>query len=244
MALWATAALPAGVPLPEIYPSTKTVPSNLLRMEVRFARPLHRDFAPGDLELLDSQGRPIPDALLDLMLPSRDGQRLAVLLHPARIKTGVGANTRLGAALHAGQIVTLQVRVPGTSVVTSRQWEVVEPDGTGPQPERWRVSIAGKAPRAALRVQLDAPISSTGESLIAVRAPDGSRVKGRSRLENGETIWTFVPDRPWGGGQHALVTPPELEDPAGNRTCAPFDAFRSSRLPCDAEATISFRPVN
>jgi pimeloyl-ACP methyl ester carboxylesterase len=71
--------------------------------------------------------------------------------------------------------------------------------------------------------------------LIAIRGPNGRRLAGTSSLEDGETVWRFVPTRPWQAGSYAVVTHQDLEDPAGNRPCAPFEVIDASRVRCEEE---------
>ena len=91
-----------------------------------------------------------------------------------------------------------------------------------------------------LVVHLDAAISSTSQDLIAVRGADGKRVEGVTTLIDSERTWRFAPTRPWRAGHYALMTHPELEDPAGNRICASFEAVQASRIACDGGAAASF----
>src|SRR5262245_61367316 len=84
-------------------------------------------------------------------------------------------------------------------------------------------------------------ISASAETLIAIRGPDGRRLAGASRLEDGETVWRFVPVRPWRASRYAVVAHPNLEDPAGNRPCAPFEVIAASRIRCEEGTVQPFR---
>jgi hypothetical protein len=102
---WASGAV-------SVYPSGTSVPENLLRIELRFRVPLRTPLDMVHVKLLDREGQLIPDPFLDLPLPSADGRRLSLLLHPGRVKSGVGANVVLGRALRAGSLVTLVIDDP------------------------------------------------------------------------------------------------------------------------------------
>src|SRR5437879_1650774 len=110
--LWAS---PAGADVPvdrvlvTVYPSGSSIPENLLRIELRFSAPLAGTLAMRLVRLLDAERQEIEGAFLDLPLWSADGSRVAFLLHPGRVKSGVGANVTHGRALHAGSNVTLVV---------------------------------------------------------------------------------------------------------------------------------------
>lgn len=231
----ALAAHPVG-----ISPSAAVVPENLLRIELEF------DGVDGvapdavDARLLDDDGAVIDGALLDLALPSADGRRLTLLMHPGRVKTDVGPNRALGRALKAGRRVTLVVSSPGSSIPSRRTWQVVDPDVTGPLPGSWRAATPIAGARAPLRVTLDAPVDAGGANLIAVRNAGGDRIPGAARFEQGETVWAFTPTHPWAMGVYDIVVHPNLEDPAGNRTCGAFEAIKASLVTCQMVRGPSF----
>jgi hypothetical protein len=86
-------------------------------------------------------------------------------------------------------------------------------------------------------------ISPVGEALIAVLDGHGRRVEGTTSLAEGDATWRFTPSHPWAAGKHRLVTHPDLEDPAGNRRCAAFEA--SIRLTATCEGTsLAFTPTS
>jgi hypothetical protein len=217
-------------PLVQVFPSGPTVPENVLRIELRFSVALHPALSISNIKLVDANGHEIKDPFLDLLLPSSDDKRVTILFHPGRVKTGVGANVALGRALHAGENVTLVIDHPALAKPVCKTWQVTAFDSESPQPARWTFESPRPGSRSPLVLHLDKSISSTAEKLIAIRGPDGERLAGDGRLENGETVWHFVPYRPWQAGNYAVVTHPDLEDCAGNRTCAPFEAAGESRI--------------
>lgn len=233
-------ASPAAVQSATVYPSGSSVPENLLRIEVRFSRPLRTPLEVNQVKLLDARGQEIEEAFLDLTLPSTDGRRVTILMHPGRVKSGVGPNVALGRALHAGSTVSLVVDHPALAQPLIKVWTVTSFDVQSPQPGRWSFNVPRLQSRDALLVHLDKPISSSAETLIAVRGPQGQRVAGRISLERGETIWRFTPSRPWRAGKHAVVTHPELEDAVGNRACAAFELAHASEVRCDSGSTLPF----
>ncbi|MEC5384441.1 hypothetical protein VVD49_01830 [Uliginosibacterium sp. H3] len=216
-----------------VYPSGPTVPENLLRIELRFSAPLLAPLSIEHVKLFDAEGRAIEDAFLDLPLPSADRRSVTLLLHPGRVKSGVGANVLFGRALVAGSAVTLVVDDPALTTPVRKTWQVSAFDAAAPVPTRWTLDAPAAGSRQTLSVRLDATISSTAESLIAVRGPDGKRAKGRISLADAETMWRFTPDRVWSAGAYAVVVHPDLEDPAGNRSCAAFELRDESRTRCN-----------
>lgn len=225
------------------YPSGPAVPENLLRIELRFSPPLQTPLTLDQVRLLGQDGQPIEGAFLDLPLPSADSGTVTLLLHPGRLKSGVGANLQLGRALHAGASVTLVVDAPSRGKPLRKTWQVVQADVAAPVPASWKLNAVSGGNSLPLVVQLDAAISSTAAALIAVRGPDGKRVEGSAALADAETSWRFVPRRPWKAGRYALMTHPDLEDPAGNRACSPFEAKHGSRAACERGTLTPFTVV-
>lgn len=240
MSAWlAVAAALASDPI-RISPSGATVPENLLRIELEFDRARDLGSQGVRASLVDEDGEVIEDALLDLTLPSADGRHLTLLMHPGRVKTDVGPNRAVGRALAAGHQVTLVVSCSWSSSPSRRTWQVVEPDVDGPAPASWRVTAPAAGGRAPLRVALDAPVDKGGSGLIAVRNARGDRIAGSGRLEEGETLWVFTPVHPWPRGAYDIAVHPDLEDPAGNRTCGAFEASRGSLARCQTVKGPSF----
>lgn len=229
--------------MPAVTPSGGSVPENLLRIELHLSEPLSEPLAMDHVHLLDGKGRDIPGAFLDLPLPGDDGRTITLLMHPGRVKTGVGANLALGRALHSGETVTLVVDDPRLPAPLRKQWHVDAPakeallgPGTVFDPPRLGT-------RSALQVRFDAPLTASELPLLAVRGPDGERVEGSNFLDAGEKVWRFVPARPWRAGEHALMLHPRLEDVAGNRPCAPFEAAGLAEVECPtAERVFVTRP--
>jgi len=217
-----------------VYPSGSSVPENLLRIEIRLQVPLRAPLDMSHVKLLDGAGRVIEGAFLDLPLPSADGRRLSILLHPGRVKSGVGANLALGRALQAGAAVTLVIDDPAIGPAVSKSWQVTGFDGRRPLPSRWTVISPAAGTRQPLLVRLHSPLSVSSEALIAVKRANGRRLPGRGLLMDGETTWRFTPAQPWQSGAHVLVAHPDLETPEGNRPCAPFEAVEASQIDCDA----------
>jgi len=229
----------------EIHPAGPTVPENLLRIELRFAQPQRLPFDVQRLKLTDARGEEIENALLDLTLPSADGRRITVLMDPGRVKSGVGPNLDAGRALRAGDVVRLRIDddAVGRSPVV-KQWRVASAVSHPIEAAAWRLTAPRAGSRDPLIVDLREPISSSGEGLIAVLDPSGRPVRGTTALGGADAVWRFTPFRPWSSGRHSVVTHPELEDPAGNRRCAPFEQLRGSKVRCDTGAAVEFVPTS
>lgn len=232
----AAAALPTAASPVAVHPSGPSVPENLLRIELRFDRPQAVPFDVGRLRLVDAEGVVDEAAFLDLGLSHADGRRITVLMNPGRVKTGVAPNVARGRALREGAVVRLVLDGDPVAVKT---WVVTAPVSVGPRPAGWTVTPPRAGTRDELAVRLHAPVSAAAEGFIAIRDDAGRRVSGRTRLSDGDTVWWFRPDARWRRGAHAVVTHPDLEDPAGNRVCSAFEQPSLRRARCDA-VTVGF----
>lgn len=226
----------------EIHPAGPAVPENLLRFELRFDRRQPLPFDVERVKLLDGDGVEIPHALLDVALPDADGRRITVLLDPGRVKTGVGPNLAAGRALKRGSTISLRVMDRGAvTSPTVKTWRVMAPVSQPLRPELWRFTLPRQGTRDELLIDMRSPISSVGERLIAVLDGHENRLEGTVTLDDGDARWRFRPARRWTAGPHRLVTHPGLEDPAGNRRCAAFEAPLQSAVRCEG-ASLPFTP--
>ncbi|MGV7210431.1 hypothetical protein ACLB1G_21565 [Oxalobacteraceae bacterium A2-2] len=216
-----------------VTPSGAEVPENLLRIELRFAQPLAAPLDMAHVALLDGAGQPLQGAFLDLPLPGADGNSVALLLHPGRIKSGVGPNLALGPALRSGATVTLRIDDPQLAQPLERRWRVTDPLRSRIDPAQWQVRAPASGGRQPLRVLLPAALDGAAAQDIAVQGPDGRRLRGVAALVDGEREWRFTPARAWRRGAYLLRIHPRLEDPQGNRLCAAFEEPDQSARHCE-----------
>jgi hypothetical protein len=210
-------AQPVPPDAPVARPTGASIPANLLRLSIAFARPPEGPVLPR-LSLVRGDGSLIEQPFLDQELWSPDGRILTVLMHPGRVKTGLAANERLGRALAPGEGATLMFdgqRIGG--------WTVVPPDIAPPDPSRWRTTAPQRGTREAVTVRLDGPVDALCGNLIAVRDAGGRRVEGTAELIAGEAVWRFTPRSSWQADRYVVVAAPDLEDPAGNRPGQDFE---------------------
>lgn len=223
-----------------VTPSGPEVAENLLRIELRFDRPLTAPLDMAHVALLDGAGAPIRDAFLDLPLADRSGLAITLLLHPGRIKRGVGPNVALGPALRSGQSVTLRIDDPQLGRPLERRWLVTAPLRERIDPQQWAVQTARRGGRRPLRVVFPAALDGAATRQIALQGPDGLRVPGSATLAAGEREWRFTPARNWRAGAYLLRIHPRLEDPQGNRLCSAFEEGAQSAQRCEAEGKLAF----
>ncbi|MYN16064.1 hypothetical protein GTP81_04805 [Rugamonas sp. FT107W] len=223
-----------------VTPSGPEVAENLLRIELHFDQPLTAPLDMAHVVLLDSAGAPIRDAFLDLPLADRSGTEATLLLHPGRIKRGVGPNVALGPALRSGESVTLRIDDPQLGRPLEQRWQVTAPLRQRIDPQQWTVQTARRGGRGPLLVILPAALDGAARDQIAVQGPDGLRVRGTATLAAGEREWRFTPARNWRPGAYLLRIHPQIEDPQGNRLCSAFEQDAQSAERCEDEGKLAF----
>ena len=217
-----------------IHPSSATLPSNLLRWYVEFSAPMEAGNALGYVHLLDESGREVTGAFLalDQELWDPERRRITLLFDPGRVKRGVRTNLESGAPLVAGRRYRLVIddRWPdgnGAALASGAElaFDVASADRQSPDPNRWRLTPPAAAGRAALRVAFGEPLDhALAARLVSVYDALGTRVAGAAELAANDSVWLFVPDRPWREGEYALRVDAALEDIAGNSVAHVFDA--------------------
>lgn len=227
---------------PRITPSGNDIPENILRIELHLDAPIAAPLDMRHVRLIDDSGAVIEDAFLDMPLPGRDGMSVSILMHPGRIKTGVGPNSNLGMALRQGQKVTLEIDDPQLQGQhpLKKTWTVGAAVRQGIDPQNWLIKPPRPEGREPLRIDFGAALDANAVSLIAVADPTGRRVPGKFVLAKGEAGGIFTPVSPWRSGVYELRIHPDIEDPAGNRLCSAFEAIEQSAAACNKEARLKF----
>lgn len=223
-----------GVFVDAVYPTADRLPQNLLRFYVYFSVPMNRETVRPAISLVDAHGAAMDGVFLDegVELWSSDGTRLTLLLNPARIKSGLRARERLGAALVVGEEYTLVVDarargLSGASLLPAhrKEFTVVAADSDGPDPSEWGLTAPRAGSRADVVVDVLAPCDHASLAhLLRVVDHQGDVVAGRVSAESGETVWRFTPLVAWKQGRYRLVVHDSFEDIAGNRVGRSFES--------------------
>ncbi len=222
----------------QVYPSASKLPENQLRFYLHFSAPMSRGEAYQHVRLLDSAGKTVEAAFLELgeELWNNEGTRFTLLVDPGRIKRGLKPREELGPVLEANKAYTLVVdrgwkdargnplkadhrkafrTVPEyDKAIDVKEWKLVAPPANG---------------SAALQVSFPRPLDrALLNRLLWVTDGRGRKVAGTIKVTDEETRWSFTPARPWVAGDYQLVADTTLEDTAGNTIKGPFevDVFR------------------
>jgi hypothetical protein len=237
-----------------IYPTTPTVPRNLLRFYVAFSAPMSEGSAAGHVRLVDAAGGVLAGALLSTQheLWDAERRRLTVLLDPARIKRGLLAHRQAGYALRTGASFSLVVDrafldARGTPLAgaAERRYEIADDERRRLEPAGWDLRVPPARTTEPLEVTFDRPLD---HGLLArclhVVGPRGV-IDGKADAGAGERSWRLTPSAPWAPETHRLVINHILEDVAGNSVSRVFErdlTCAGDAIRADESVTVGFRP--
>ncbi len=216
-----------------VYPSTSTLPENVLKFYIHFSGPMSRGGIYEHIHLLNASGKPVELPFLEINeeLWNPELTRLTLFIDPGRIKRGVRPLEEIGPSVEAGKRYTLVIDrqwQDGDGIVLKKSYKkkftVTPPDRDPPDPARWSI----KSPRANTRepmvIRFPEPMDhALSQRLIWVIDADRQRLAGRIVLSNEEKQWSFTPDSNWKAGPHKIVASTLLEDLAGNSLGRPFE---------------------
>ncbi len=244
---------PTSLRLARVFPSSKVLPENLLRIHLFFSEPPCVDPIPRAIRLVDRAGGEVPHPFLDLQegLWDPTGARLTLILHPARIKSGLAAREAMGPAVRRGRTYRLKVdlgllageRASGRFVQT-HDFDVGDPLVSAIRPMAWSVTPAPVGVLAPLRIAFNRPMDRLGlEQAFVVEGPSGGVVACDLSVASGEQAIRLTPRCLWGDGMHRLWVSPDLEDIAGNRIGSEFEKATGCISPSwEAPTVLVFEP--
>ncbi|MCG8459563.1 MAG: hypothetical protein MI919_25065, partial [Holophagales bacterium] len=171
-----------------VHPVGDSVPANLLRLYVTFSAPMSARQVLPHVRLRDEGGEDVEVAFVGVPggLWDPDRRRLTLLVHPGRVKRGVGPHESLGPVLRQGERYHLEVGAEaedadGLPLASDHRhtFQVGPADYRGPDPRAWRLELPESA-GAALWVELAEPADRPLlERLLWVEDPEGHRLMGQ-----------------------------------------------------------------
>ena len=248
---------PATTVVSGVYPTTDTVPMNLLKMYVEFSAPMSTGRAWEYVKVYAE-----PDSLLTepfftggdaIELWDPEKTRLTVLFDPGRIKRDLKPHEQRGLPLRDGKRYRLVIDstwpdARGLPLARAhvKRFRVGPQDRALVNHNEWRVVPPRADTRDSLLVAFPEPLDrALLARMLVVREANGAVVPGDIRIAPGERRWSFTPRGMWGQGRYDLEVDTELEDLAGNNLRRLFDVApgdTASRGAAVAKIRIGFVP--
>ncbi|MEM7485228.1 MAG: hypothetical protein AAF348_08465 [Bacteroidota bacterium] len=215
-----------------VYPTSKVLPENLLRMYVQFSQPMKTIDNIDKIKLIDEHGNEVKNVFFNNTqeLWNKEQTQLTLILDPARVKTGLKANELLGHAVKPYKNYTLLIGdledVHHQKMKTSfrKKITIEKSDITIPKISDWKLTIPEIKSKDSFVVSFQQMLdyNSLKQRLVITDAKNNP-IEGSISIKNQETQWSFQPNEPWKSGSYILYVDTRLEDPSGNNLNGLFD---------------------
>ena len=215
-----------------VYPTTDSLPENLLRLYVQFSQSMKAVNNLENIKLVGEKGEVIEGAIFNNVYELWDNEQkqLTLILDPARVKTGLQANQTFGRALepnkHFQLIIEKAANIHGQPLEQPfvKDIYVVAEDKEMPNVNNWTVNPPIVGTTDELHLQFPQVLDRLS-LLHRIRLVDSNHkiIKGQIKLANQEKEWRFIPLDEWEKGKYIIQVNSRLEDPAGNNLNGLFD---------------------
>lgn len=215
-----------------VYPTSKVLPENLLRIYIQFSKPMKTIDNIEKIKLIDAAGNEVKNVFFNNTqeLWNKEQTQLTLILDPARVKTGLKANEALGHAIQPNKNYTLVIDgledVNHQKMKTSFKKDITieKADLTIPKTADWKLDIpkANSTNSFVINFPHMLDYNSLKQRLI-ITDTKNNPVKGIISIKNQETQWSFQPKQTWKAGSYILYVNTRLEDPSGNNLNGLFD---------------------
>jgi hypothetical protein len=216
-----------------IYPTSDTLPENLLKMYLQFSKPMRAGNSLQHITLVNAHNDTLPAPFLALQpeLWNKEGTLLTLWLDPGRIKKDLQPNKAMGPPLGEGENITMIVAptwkdregAPLDQKYT-KHFYVTTSDRKSPIPNTWHVSAPEGGTQQPLEISFGEPLDyALLQETIGIQGEEGESVSGSISLKEGERKLYFIPNASWIKGSYYIVIASRLEDLAGNNLSRPFE---------------------
>ncbi|MGI9542184.1 MAG: Ig-like domain-containing protein [Cyclobacteriaceae bacterium] len=235
-----------------IYPGTNELPSNVLRFYVHFSGPMGYENPYAYLKLYNEMGVEILDPFVevDQGLWDETRTRLTVLVHPGRVKRGVGPNMTVGPVFEEGKSYKLFIDKEWKDINAQplldnyeQTYQIATADRVKVSTALWRVQKPREGTLSPLQIHFGEALDhALARRMISINKADGLLVEGTVSLDPMQLIWLFKPANPWKAGDYRVIINTKLEDLAGNNLIGVFD--RPTLSNADDNKAASFKTIS
>ncbi len=228
---------PTGKGSPEVlqfYPTTDSVPENLLKLYIQFSMPMQEvGHAVDFIQVRDkSEGQPVDIFLhLESELWNKEHNLLTLWLDPGRIKTGLIPNKAMGLPIKAGHSYSVRISPEWKSATGQpigegyqKTYYVGAGDRARPNPADWKLQPPKGNSKDPLKLSFPEPLDAIllPES-FHLQDGEGRNIQITFQLGPHETSIELLPLNNWKKGSYTLLIDSILEDLAGNNISRLFD---------------------
>lgn len=216
-----------------VYPTTDSIPVNILRFYIRFSQPMQEVGILKHVQLKDSESVNITGVFFDndYELWNKDRTEVTLIVDPGRVKTGLLAHNKMGWAFDEWKTYTLTIdsllidfNDRHLSKTYRKKIVAIPANSVAPDINNWQISIPTKNTQDTLMLDFTTPIDHISAStFIRVKDAEGHIVKGDVSLGEKERTWLFKPSLKWKQGNYTIEINSDLEDIVANSLRGVFD---------------------
>lgn len=229
-------------------PDLEEVPANLLRFYVHFSAPMGLENPYDFISIEDESGQKLVDPFVIIPegLWNINHTRLTLLLHPGRVKQGVGPNMTQGDVLLAGNSYSLKINAQwkGSSGEPLKAGFTKTINATNPlrgamNINSWALKAKVNNGIGILTVITDHPLDQPlAQRMLFLRNSEGQILPTQVTFDSPEQLQILW--RSEGSNKLELLIDPRLEDVCGNTPHYAFDLEGTERSPSQEELKIQF----
>jgi hypothetical protein len=216
-----------------IYPTSDTVPLNLLKIYIAFSKPMQEGQSLNYILVIKNRQDTIPSVFLDLQpeLWNKERTILTLWLDPGRIKRDLQPNQAMGTPLEQGANYQILIHrdwrdTESISLANEfrKEFRVGARDSFSPVVENWTIRAPKPGNSEALTIYLHEPLDYILlKNAVRIIDSNGNVVNGIFEPGMEETILNFNPSVAWHTGDYTVEVESRLEDLAGNNLNRLFD---------------------
>ena len=228
------------IPLPDlamapevlaVYPTSDTVPMNLLKIYIGFSKQMQEGGALKNITVIKNQSDTVPSVFLDQELWNKERTVLTLWLDPGRIKRDLQPNKKLGVPLEQNnnyKIIINREWRDGQGILLKsdyhKNFTVGQRDDASPDPAEWTLDKPKAGSRQPLKIDLYESLDYILlKNAVRITNDQGNNINGIVEIANEETILVFTPSGEWKPGNYTVEIESRLEDLAGNNLNRLFD---------------------
>lgn len=226
----------------KIIPATDSVPANLLKIYLKFSRPMREGEVYQRVRLSDEHGNPLNNPFVPLQpeLWDSSGQRITLWLDPGRVKRALGSRDTYGPVIEKGRIYHLSVDSAWKDYhghflknEYSKHFFVNKEDRKKPDTRLWKLVLPEPFTLDPLTVEFgEAMDLATSQKAFTVLTIEKVIIRGITEISEDQRNWRFMPESQWKPGGFQLRVLSSIEDLAGNNLNRVFDRdIRADKLP-------------
>ena len=216
-----------------IYPTSDSIPVNILRFYIEFSHPMQEMGILNHIKLTREDGKNITGVFFENKdeLWNEDRTKVTLIVDPGRVKTGLLAHNVLGRAFDEG--VTYYLVVDSLLLDFNneklnkrfiKKFIAVSEDTTVPNLSNWFVGCPRANTKNCFTINFHDKIDHiSAKTLIKINDEDERIVEGQITLGKNESLWIFKPKLKWQRGTYQLIVNSRLEDIAANTLNGIFD---------------------